>query len=194
MGYVPQQSGTLLGNINSGVVNCTACASPCASCAGSPTTCTSCPNGYTISGGVCISNFNYQVLTVLGVNLTQFQPNYIIFLNQLAEAAGVSVQNLVIPSITTGSVNLLARITSNFPPGSSNAINSQNSINSLLSSGNVGNMAVASFSVTTNGGSNDNGNNGGGGLSTTTIIILATVIPIGTLRTYPSIQSSSAPL
>lgn len=194
VGYVPLQSGTLLGNINSGIVNCTACAFPCASCTGSPTTCTTCPTGFTINGAVCMSNFNYQVLTVLSVNLTQFQPNYISFLNQIANAAGVGVQNIVVLSISSGSINILTRITSNFPPGSSNAVNAQNSINNLLSSGTVGNMAVSTFSITTNGGSNDNGDNNGGGLSTTTIIILATVIPIGTLRIYTLIKSSSEPL
>lgn len=192
-GFVATQSGNIVGGEVAfmGLVNCTACTDNCATCMGSTSTCTSCNSGFTINSGVCISNFNYQVSTTLNVNLASFTNNYVNFINQVAKAAGVSSNNIRVLSIKEGSVTVNMQVNSNAPAGSSNSILAQsNLVNLLKTGGSVADMPVTASSVTTNGGSNtptptptptpDNG----GGLSTTTIIILATVIPIGTLRTY----------
>jgi len=181
-GFIPQQSGSLLGNSASGSLNCTSCTFPCQSCLGNPTTCTSCTANYTLMSGVCITNFNYQVNIVLNTILSTFQNNYLSFLNAIATAAGVTVQNIVVQSIMNGSVNVTMQVSSDAVAGSNSAITSQNNLNTILTSGTtIANMGITSSSITTNGGTNDNGSSGSSGLSTTTIIILATVIPIGTL-------------
>lgn len=41
-GYIQTQSGSVNGNMGTGLLNCTLCLSPCATCSGSPSTCTSC--------------------------------------------------------------------------------------------------------------------------------------------------------
>ena len=71
-------------------------------------------------------------------------------------------------------------ITSSNPSGSNAAQTILDNLNGLFNSGTIAGMKITSFTVTTEGG--DGGDDGG--LSKTTIIILATVIPIGTLRTF----------
>lgn len=181
LGFIPQQSGTLLGNAATGILSCVACTGNCATCLGSSSTCTSCTSGFTLNGIVCTSNFNFQVQTTLGVSLSVFTSNYVNFLNQIASAAGVTVNNIVILSIVSGSVTVNMLVNSNSAPGSSGATDSLNNLNNLLKNGSsIANMGITSTTITTNGDTSDNS----GGLSTTTIIILATVIPIGVLCTY----------
>jgi hypothetical protein len=136
-----------------------------------------------------MSNFNYAVSTVFNVNMTTFMANYLSFLQQVASSAGVAVRNVAIKSITLGSVVANLQITSFSPAGSAAATANQNSLNNLLTSGNIAGMPVTSFTLSTNGGTNTP-DSGSSGLSTTTIIILAVCIPGGVLRTYLPIQSS----
>jgi hypothetical protein len=182
-GYIATQSGSIAGNLEGGILNCTPCTSPCASCEGSSLTCTSCVSGFSMKGGNCLSNFNYAVSVTFSVSLAQFQTNYLGFLNQMAASAGVAVNNIIINSIVAGSVIVDMSVTSFASPGSSDAINNQNNMNNLLNSGNINNMQVSTTSLSTVGGSNTVDS----GLSQTTIIILAVVIPVGVLRTYLSI-------
>lgn len=179
LGYIPQQSGTLLGNAASGVLSCVACTDNCATCLGSSSTCTSCISGFTLNGIICTSNFNFQISTTLAVSLQVFTNNYVAFINQIASAAGVTANNIVVLSIVSGSVTVNMLVNSDSAPGSVGATNSLNNLNNLLKSGgSIANMGVTSSTVSTNGDTSDNSS---GGLSTTTIIILATVIPIGVL-------------
>lgn len=183
-GFVALQSGTWLANAPSTnfILNCVACTDNCATCAISTSTCISCIGGYTLSGTNCISNFNFQVQATLGVTLAVFTNNYVTFINAIAKAAGVPVQNILVQSIVSGSVTVNMQVSTTSPAGSTAAVNAQNSLGNLLAQGNtIAGMSVTSSSISTNGGDN---NPSGGGLSTTTIIILATVIPIGTLRIY----------
>ncbi len=191
-GFVAQQGASLTSEINSEVlVNCTSCTGNCASCSGSSDSCTSCNSGFTLQGTICQSNFNYQVVSTLGVSLSVFQTNYLSFLTSIAAAAGVSIRNILVKSIVSGSVTVTMQVNSNAPAGSSAAITSQNNLNSLLSTGNtVANMGVLSSSVTTNGGSNNNGNDGNNGNNNinnngrdTTTIIIAVVVPICVIGT-----------
>ena len=139
-------------------------------------------SGFTLVGDVCLSQFNYVIQCVFSVTLAEFQSNYLGFLQQASAAAGVAIKNIVVVSITSGSVITNLQVTSFNAPGSSAAIQDQTNLNTLLSRGNIANMPVSSFALSTEGGSNtippaeDDG-----GLSTTTIIILATVIPIGSI-------------
>lgn len=141
----------------------------------------SCQSGFTLMGDVCLSSFNYQVSVVFAVTLADFANNYLGFMNQLASAAGVGINNIVIMSITQGSVSVNAAITSFNAPGSTQAVADQNNLNNLINSGTVNNMPVSSAALTTAGGSNDNSSSG---LSTTTIILLAVLIPVGVLCTF----------
>ena len=95
-GYVAVQSGGVSGNMASGLLNCTLCQSPCVTCIGSSSTCTSCESGFSLKGSICISNFNYQIDIVFNVTLPQFENNYLSFINQVASAAGTSVQNILV--------------------------------------------------------------------------------------------------
>ncbi len=192
-GFVAQQNAFLISGVDSGaLVNCTSCTGNCASCSGSPDSCTSCNSGFTLQGTICQSNFNYQVVSTLGVSLSVFQANYLSFLTSIAAAAGVSIRNILVKSITSGSVTVTMQVNSNAPAGSSAAITSQNNLNNLLSTGNtVANMGVVSSSVTTNGGNNDddgndnnNDNNHGNGGSNTKTIVLAVVIPVVVVGTF----------
>jgi len=176
IGYIPQGA-------SGGPLTCTSCTSPCASCSGSMTYCTSCQSGYTLQGSVCMSSFNFQVNSVFGVNLTQFQANYLSLLNQLASAASTNVQNIIVLSILSGSVVFNASIATSVDPTSPQASTINGNLDTLFTNKTVAGMSVTSYSVVTNGGSIPNGG-GGGGLPTSTIIILAVVIPVGTLRTF----------
>ncbi len=122
-GYVAQMSGSLYSSqISSRLLNCIACASYCATCQSSPTTCTSCNSGFTQFGAVCLSNFNYQIIITLGVSYSTFMNQYLNFTNQIATAAGVNIENILIISIVSGSVTVNMEVSSNAPPGSSQAV------------------------------------------------------------------------
>jgi len=185
VGYIPAQSGMIEGmNAAFYPQTCVACASPCAACFGDIYSCLACINSnYTLQGDVCISNFNYLVSIVFNVDLNIFQNNYLNFMNQIASAAGVSINDISVISIVSGSVTINMAITSPNPPGSQGAINAQNNLNNLIQQGStVNNMLITSSSVTPQGGSNNPDNSGG--LSTTDIILMAVLIPVGVLRTY----------
>jgi hypothetical protein len=135
-----------------------------------------------MQGTQCVSNFNFQTQTVLNANTTFFNQNYLSFLNSVANAAGVTLTSVTVLSINYGSVTVTMLVSTENSPGSSQAIDQQNNLQTTLSKS-VAGMPVVSNSVTTNGGSNNNSDNNSG-LSETTIIILATVIPVGTLRIF----------
>ena len=156
-----------------------ACANPCQTCINSITTCTSCVTGFTWQGGICVSNFNFQVNVVFGVTLQIFQANYFSFISQLASAAQVTVQNILVQSITNGSVSVNTLVNANYAPTSNQASTVNQNINNLFSSNSVAGMSVTSYSINTNGGSIPSG-----GLPTSTIIILAVCIPVGTLCSF----------
>lgn len=179
-GYYPVASGTILGNnvALTGIFNCSKCSSECSACLGNINTCISCNTGFSLMGYVCLSNFNYRVSVVLDATLAQFQNNYLKFINQIAQAANVAVNQIVILSITQGSINVNMAVTSLDAPGSNAAVNNQNSLQNLVNSGSIGNMTVTSSTLTTAGGSNTDNSSG---LSTTTIILLAVLIPVGVL-------------
>ena len=149
---MPIQSGTIEGNLMDGLVNCTACSSPCASCRADKDSCTSCVSGFSLASDICLSDFNYKVSVVLQVTLAEFENNFLSFLKKIAVAAGVSVNNIVINSITQGSVVVDMSVTSFTPAGSTSAVDNENSLNSLIDSGTISNMPVASSALTAQGG------------------------------------------
>jgi hypothetical protein len=110
-----------------------------------------------------------------------FNSKYFSFLTAIITSAGVNMDDIVILSIVSGSVNVSMLVSSTSVAGSNSAITTQDNIQALLGSGSIGGMTVTKSTLTTNGGTNGNDSSG---LSTTTIIILATVIPIGTLCNY----------
>lgn len=179
-GYYPIAAGAQLGTNAPmlGIMNCSKCASPCLACFGNANTCIACETDFTLTGPVCLSNFNYKVNVTLSVTLAEFRDNYITFLNQIANAVQVSINKIVILSIVQGSVVVNMAVSSPDAAGSSNAVTQQNNLQNLLNSGNVGGMGVASSTLTTIGGSNDSDDSG---LSQTTIILLAVLIPVGVL-------------
>jgi Rod binding domain-containing protein len=128
-----------------------------------------------------MSTFNYQVNCVFAANITfaTFYQNYYSFISQVATAAGVGINQVLVQNITNGSVIVNMQIVSQTSPGSSNSVNAQNNLNTLFK-GPVAGMAVSSSTITPNA----NNSPSSSGLSDTTIIILATVIPIGTLCNF----------
>jgi hypothetical protein len=116
---------------------------------------------------------------VFGVTLQIFQANYFSFISQLASAAQVTVQNILVQSITNGSVSVNTLVNANYAPTSNQASTVNQNINNLFSSNSVAGMSVTSYSINTNGGSIPSG-----GLPTSTIIILAVCIPVGTLCSF----------
>ena len=189
-GYIPAQSGQIIGmNDNLFPQTCVACQSPCLTCYGDIYSCASCINSnYTLYGDICLSNFYYLVSVVFNVDLAVFENNYLNFMNQIASAAGVSINDITVLSIVSGSVTVTMAISSPNAPGSQAAITAQNNIQNLIQNGTtIDNMPITSSSLTTQGGSNDNNNGGGGGLSTTAIILMAVLIPLGVISTYHSI-------
>ena len=75
------------------------------------------------------------------------------------------------------------QVTSDFAPGSSQAIQFEDNLDNLLNQGTIANMGITSHTLSTNGGSNNNGGDDDSGLSTRDIIILAVCIPVGVIRT-----------
>ncbi len=177
MGYVAQQPGTISVNAVNAPLICLSCFSPCQTCFNSPITCTSCVSGFTLKGAICVSSFNFQVNVVFGVTLQAFQQNYFSFINQLASAAQVSAQNILVQSITLSSVNFVNLVNANYGPSSNQALTvNQNSVNvvtlvnanyspssnqastvnqnlnNLFAGNSIAGMPVTSHNVVTNGG------------------------------------------
>ena len=93
---------------------CVACETPCARCIGNPQTCTMCQTGYTLSGWKCVSNFNFGISIVLGVNLTTFYANYLPFLNSLSSTVGSNnVNSVTMTTLTVGSVIVNGNLNTN---------------------------------------------------------------------------------
>jgi hypothetical protein len=111
-------------------------------------------------------------------------------MNNIAQAAGVTINEITVLSIVSGSVTVNMAVTSPNAPGSQGAINAQNNINSQIQSGSTASgMPITSSSLTTAGGSNGSGS---GGLSKTDIILMAALIPVAVIRIFIFIQSSSS--
>lgn len=105
-GYLPSQSGSVSGNSGSGLLTCVACAPPCGNCLGSTITCASCPNGFTLVGEVCLSQFHYLIQVSFDTTLSIFETNYFTFLSQVTTAVGVKLSDMVVTSIVSGSVTV----------------------------------------------------------------------------------------
>ena len=116
-GYIPAQSGSTAGNAGNGLLTCQQCSSPCTTCEGSSLSCTSCPNGFSLVGDVCLTNFNYVITVIFDTTLPIFETNYLTFLKQVTTALGVRVSDLVVSSITLGSVAVNMKVTSYNNPG-----------------------------------------------------------------------------
>jgi hypothetical protein len=150
-------------------------------------TCTSCAKSFTLNGTVCLSSFNFQIVTVFGVNLNIFQANYLSYLNQLANAANTNIQNIIIFSITSntiGSVTVNSIIsTNNLTANSTEASTINSNLKSLFASKKIV-MPISSYSITTNGGSIPSDNDS---TSSHSILIVAIVVPVACLGTFFSI-------
>jgi hypothetical protein len=142
-------------------------------------------SGYSYQGNQCVTNFNFGVQVVLGATSTVFYQNYLAFLKDIATSIGQSIDVLTVGSLKFGSSTVNLKVSTTAAPGSSAAIQQQNQIQGAVT-GNIAGMPVTKSSVTST--ASNAPANSDTGLSQTTIIILATVIPIGTLRTYPFIQ------
>ena len=132
-GYLPTQSGSILGNSANGILNCSACSSPCASCFGNPTFCTSCISGFTLSSSNCISSFTFQIRTTFTATISSFEQSYLTLLNEIISAASVSIHNLAILSLTEGSVILHMSVNSFNAPGSIAAVAAETNLINLFS-------------------------------------------------------------
>lgn len=186
IGFVDTQVGTIEGDTPVGPQNCTACSSNCLTCEGSIETCTSCRSGFTLNSGSCLSNFNFVVALSFQVTLAVFEQNFFNVLNTIANAAGVTFDQIVVLSITEGSVNLKVAVTSINAQGSNAAATTQTAIQNAVATGtSFGGMSVSSSSVTTAGGSSTDDDSG---LSTTAIILLAVLIPVGVICNNVLIQ------
>ena len=178
-GYLLNQAASLAPS-SMQPATCIKCIFPCATCTDSPETCLTCQPSFTYQGSQCVSNFNFQAVTVLDTTPVIFNQKYISFLSIVSNYMGVSIYAVTVLSINYGSVTVTFQVSTTASPASSEAVAQQNALTNALSSNNIiANMRISSSSITTNGGSNDIDNNDG--LSQATIIILATVIPIATL-------------
>jgi hypothetical protein len=97
------------------------------------------------------------------------------FLNEMASAGSTTTNNVIINSISEGSVIVNSQINSN-----SASNQGSNLGNTLHNGGTIAGMTIQSVQIVTNGANN----NGNSGLSQQTIIILAVVIPVGVVRTF----------
>lgn len=196
-GYIAQKAAAITTTKSAGasaavastsaqVVNCVACKSPCLTCTNAPSTCLTCISGYSYQGNQCVTNFNFGVQVVLGATSTVFYQNYLAFLKQIANSIGQSIDVLTVGSLKFGSSTVNLKVSTTAAPGSSAAMQQQNQIQGAVT-GSIANMPVTKSSVTSTA-PNTPASSTDSGLSQTTIIILATVIPIGTLRTRPFIQ------
>lgn len=178
-GYIAQTQASLIASASIQPIACLPCLNPCQTCTGSMITCLSCVTGFTLQGTQCVSNFNFQVVCVLGVTTGIFNQQYSSFLNAVANSINDTLDSINVLSINYGSVTITMLINSNGNDGSNAASLQQTNLQNTLA-GTVAGMQVQSTKITINGGGNNN-NNSDSGLSRTTIIILATVIPIGVL-------------
>jgi hypothetical protein len=134
--------------------------------------------GHTLMGISCVSNVNYQftvTFTPNNKNNNFFNQGYYQFLQGVAAAGNLSITAVTVSSLVYSSVIMNLLVSTN-----SSSTGQFNAINSYVTTPNITNLQVASVTSTNN---NSNGGSGGSDDNTTTII-LATVIPIGTIRTY----------
>ena len=103
----------------------------------------------------------------------------------MAEAAGVAEKDIVINSVVYSSVVLNSAITTSAAPGSAADTNIKNALNNYFDNLNLPNLRVETTNVApvTTTTDDDNSN---------TTLIIAIVVPIVVIRTFFSIQSSSA--
>ena len=169
-------------------VLCIACASPCATCRNAPTTCLSCLSGFSLSGNNCL-NVNRIAVSVTfapdGNVYSLFNDQFATIVAGMAEAAGVAEKDIVINSVVYSSVVLNSAITTSAAPGSAADTNIKNALNNYFDNLNLPNLRVETTNVApvTTTTDDDNSN---------TTLIIAIVVPIVVIRTFFSIQSSSA--
>lgn len=105
-------------------------------------------------GWKCVTNFNFGLSIVLGVNLTTFYANYANFLTSLSSAVGSTNFNTVtMVTLAVGSVVVNGNLNTNAPSNSNQASTQYDSLTSMLASGNsIAGMPVQSSTVSVNGG------------------------------------------
>jgi len=85
---------------------CVACNSNCATCDVLPERCTSCPDGYTLKGTRCSNLYNVQFRYVIDTTYATFLSNSeaTAFAGKIATLAGVSIDDVYITKVASGSV------------------------------------------------------------------------------------------
>jgi len=51
---------------------------------------------YTLTGNICLTNFNFVIEVVFAVTLDIFEQNYLGFMTKIASGAGVSINDIVV--------------------------------------------------------------------------------------------------
>jgi len=164
------------GNIIYQPVTCLACASPCASCVNSPTTCLNCTSGFVLSGTTCVGQFYLTVsvtFTTQNNDSNFFNTNYNQIMTQLATAAQVNINAIVVTSIVYASVILNANVTTTNNPSSSLFTTMQTNVQSYFTNLNITGLTVASNTIV-----NPNPPSNNSGSSSNTTLIVAIVVPI----------------
>jgi hypothetical protein len=88
-------------------VFCIKCYFPCQTCFFLPTFCTSCIVNYNLYNNYCVSSFNFMITLTLNPSSNQaFVDSYYEFLSAFANAAGVSISQTSVISITYSSVKV----------------------------------------------------------------------------------------
>lgn len=86
-------------------MECIACISPCATCQFGPSQCISCQSGFFLQGWKCTKSFYFQFSLTLNTTLSNFNQNYLSFLQALANAFGApDISSITMNTINSGSV------------------------------------------------------------------------------------------
>lgn len=166
---------------------CVKCNAPCSTCINTPDYCTACVEGFEFMGWKCAQTFRFTVGMTLAVDLAYFEANYILMIESLAGAMGITDTNAItVEGIREGSVIADISAAPTGAPGSAEASQQLSMLNNLLKSGNIAGMKVAELSITVDGTSEPLAQLPSEEESKTNVlaIVLGICIPIGVLSNY----------
>jgi|LakMenE01Jun11ns_1017448.scaffolds.fasta_scaffold9914078_2 hypothetical protein len=169
-------------NIIYQIVSCAKCASPCVTCISNPSSCTSCVSGYTLSGTMCVSNFNFGSSIVFDTNPSNFVQNYYNLLVQTSSSVSQSINTIFVNSIVYGSATINFTVSTPNAYGTSAATSQQTNLNNFLKSSTISGMPVLKANLVLNGAPSNN--NSDESSNSNTILIIAIVVPIAALSTF----------
>lgn len=169
-GYIIPTSSTTTPSV------CQKCTWPCLTCSGQLDRCTSCLSSYERVGWACITSYRITVTARLDTNFSTFfnSSQYPAYIQAQADLAGLSVRNISISSLASGSVISTggASVDESDTDQVNNAYNGLT--NGLNSAANIAGIPIISAEVSSTGALPSSG-----GVNVT--LILAICIPIAVI-------------